>query len=148
LILLSPADDLNYQIKKLGKNKFYEWLKIARRMTRAGKGKELMPAEVEPSYFSAKRYYEIYNTASIEGNLFNYEGKLRVLSKVKMPILAIFGSKEEFAAMPPRKMLRKLNHRFQHPASKTALIKDADHCFCMQEEEVEAVVAKWISHLP
>ncbi len=147
LILLSPADDLNFQVKKLGPKKFKEWLQIARRMVRSGKGKELMPAEVEPSYFSAKRYYELYRPGSIEGNLFNYEGKLRSVSKIKVPILAFLGSREEFAAMPPRKMLKILDNKYVHPYSKGVLIRDADHCFCMQEEEVEAVVSRWLRRL-
>ncbi len=147
IILLSPADDFNYQIKLLGKKKHKESLQVARRLVRTGRGKDLMPVEHEPSYFSAKRYYELYRPGSVEGNLFNYESKMKQISKIKIPVLSVFGSKEEFAAMPPRKMLKILSHKFQHPYSKTALIMDADHCFCLQEEDVEAVVSKWLRNL-
>ncbi len=147
LMLLAPADDLNFQIKKLGPKKFKEWLQIARRMVRSGKGKELMPPEVEPTYFSAKRYFELYSPGSVEGNLYNYEGRLSAVSKIRIPILAVFGSKEEYAAIPPRKMLKILDQKFQHPYSRTALIPKADHCFCLQEEQAEAVVSKWLRNL-
>jgi pimeloyl-ACP methyl ester carboxylesterase len=147
LVLLAPADDLNNQIRMLGPKKHKEWLQIARRMVRSGKGKELMPAEVEPTYFSAKRYYELYRPGSLEGNLFNYEGGLKAVSKIKTPILAIFGSKEEFAAMPPRRMLKILDGKYVHPYSRGVLIKDADHCFCLQEDEAEAAVSKWLRNL-
>jgi len=147
LMLLAPADDLNYQIKKLGAKKFKEWLQIARRLVRAGKGRELMAPDVEPTYFSAKRYYELLRPGSAEGNLFNYEGKLKAVSKIKIPMLAVFGSKEEFAAMSPRKMLKILDNKFLHPYSRTVLIPKADHCFCLKEEEVEAAVSKWLRNL-
>jgi pimeloyl-ACP methyl ester carboxylesterase len=114
---------------------------------RSGKGRELMPFEHEPSYFSAKRYFDLYSGSSVEAKLFNYESKMREISNIKIPVLSIFGSKEEFAAMPPRRMLRILSQKFKHPYSKTALIKDADHCFCLKEEEAEAVVSKWLRNL-
>jgi pimeloyl-ACP methyl ester carboxylesterase len=147
LILLGPVDDYNWQIKMLGGKKHKESLQVARKLIRAGKGKELMPAEHEPSYFSAKRYYDLYSGSSIEAKLFNYESKLREISSIKIPVLSIFGSKEEFAAMPPRRMLKILSQKFRNPHSKTALIKDADHCFCLKEEEVEAAVSKWLRNL-
>lgn len=147
LILLAPADDLNYQVKMLGPKKFKETLQLAGKLVRAGRGKELMPYEVEPSYFSAKRYYELLRPGSVEGNLFNYEGGLKAVSRIKTPILAVFGSKEEFAAISPRRMLKILQGKFQHSYSKTALIKDADHCFCLMEEEVEQAVSRWLRNL-
>jgi len=147
LILLAPSDDYNFQIKKLGKRTFHEMLYIARRLVRLGKGRELMPFEAEPSYFSAKRYYELYRPGSVEGELFNYEGKMRAVSSVKVPILALFSEKEEFAAMPPRKMLRTLQGKFQNPLSKTFFVQHADHCFCRHEREVKAVAQKWMNKL-
>jgi len=147
LVFLGPADDFNWQVKSLGGKKFKDALKIARQLVRSGKGKELMPPSAEPSYFSAKRYYELYRPGSVEGELFNYEGRLKAVSKIKIPALAVFGEKEEFAAMPPRKMLKILSQKFKHPYSRTALIKKADHCFCLREEELEAVVSKWLRNL-
>ena len=147
LIFLGPADDYNFQIKKLGKRAFNEMLLIARRLVRLGKGRELMPFEAEPSYFSAKRYYELYRPGSVEGNLFNYEGKMKAVSSIKIPMLALFGQKEEFAAMPVRKMLRILQSKFQNPLSKTVFVQHADHCFCRHEREVETAVQKWMGKL-
>ncbi|MBS3125043.1 DUF1749 domain-containing protein [Candidatus Woesearchaeota archaeon] len=144
LILLAPADDYNFQIKKLGKRTFNEMLYISRRLVRLGKGRELMPYEAEPSYFSAKRYYELYHSGSIEGNLFNYESRMKAVSSIKVPILALFGQKEEFTAMPVRKMLRILQSKYKNPSSKTALVPHADHCFCRHEREVEVAVQKWM----
>ncbi|MBW2969531.1 DUF1749 domain-containing protein [Candidatus Woesearchaeota archaeon] len=148
LILLGPADDYNYQIKMLGKKKHYEFLDIARRLVRRGKGKELMPPEAEPGYFSAKRYYELYRPGGLEGNMFNYSGPMKAASKVLVPVLSVFGSREEYAVISPRKMLKILSHKFRHPYSKEILVKGADHCFCTYEEDVEKYVAKWLQHLP
>ena len=131
----------------LGSKKHKESLQTARRLMRAGKGRELMPFEHESSYFSAKRYFDLYSGSSVEAKLFNYESKLREISNIKIPVLSIFGSKEEFAAMPPRKMLKILSQKLKNSYSKTALIKGADHCFCLKEEEVETVVSKWLRNL-
>lgn len=147
LILLGPADDLNYQKKLLGNRKFNEKLQIAKVLVKKGRGKEIMPPEIEPSYFSAKRYYELYRPGSVEGNLFNYESNLKTLSKIRVPVLSLVGGKEEFAAMPPRKMLRILSQKFTHPYSREILVKGADHCFCRYEEKVEKIVAKWLKNL-
>lgn len=131
----------------MGRRKFNDTLEIARKLVRAGKGKELMPTEVEPSYFSAKRYYELLRPGSIEGNLFNYEGRMKAASKIKVPVLSLFGAKEEFAAMSPGRMLKVLGQKFAHPYSKEMIIPKADHCFCGYEEKVEQVVGNWLNHL-
>lgn len=148
LILLAPADDLNYQVKMLGRRKYNESLEISRKLVRSGRGKELMPPEHEPSYFSAKRYYELYRPGSLEGNIYNYSSRLKILSKIKIPVLSVFGAKEEYAVISPRKMLNILSRKFLHPYCKEVLIKKADHCFCMKENEVEEAAAKWLQHLP
>ncbi len=148
LILLGAADDLNYQIKMLGKRKYNESLEISRRLVRSGRGKELMPPEHEPNYFSAKRYYELYRPGSIEGNIYNYSGPLKTLSKIKIPVLSMFGEREEYAVISPRRMLKILSKKFTHPYCKEALIEGADHCFCHHEEEVEEAAAMWLQHLP
>jgi len=148
IILLAPADDLNFQVKLLGKRKYKETLEISRKLVRSGRGKELMPPEDEPSYFSAKRYYELYRPESLEGNIYNYSGPLKTLSKIKIPVLSVFGSKEEYAVISARRMLNILSRKFSHPYCKEVLIKNADHCFCHHEDEVEAAAAKWLQHLP
>jgi len=116
-------------------------------LVRTGRGRELMPINVEPGYFSAKRYYELYRPGGVEGNIFNYEGKMRALSKVKIPILALFGGKEEYAAMPVKRMIKVLSHKFMHAYSKGTMVPDADHCFCLQEEEAEEVVSSWLKYM-
>jgi len=147
LILLGPADDYNFQIKKLGFPRWKKWLEVSRKLVRSGRGRELMLPEVDPCYFSAKRYYDLYRPGSLEGNIFNYEGQMHVASRVKVPVLSIFGSEEEFAAMPVSRMLKILSEKFKNPHSKFVSIKGADHCFCMKEEEVESVVSKWLKKL-
>ncbi len=146
LVFLSPSDDFNFQKKHLGR-KWKDALQIAKRLVHAGKGRELMPVDVEPFYLSAKRYYGLYRPGSVEGELFNYVGEFKAVSKIKVPMFAVFGSREEFAAMAPSRMLKILAKKFQHPYSKTALVPKADHCFCLYEDEVEKVVSKWLRNL-
>jgi pimeloyl-ACP methyl ester carboxylesterase len=147
LVLLAPSDDLNSQIKLIGPKKFKESLKEARRMIRAGKGKEILHVEHDPPYFSAKRYYELYKPGSVEGRLFNYSGRLNEISSIRTPVLAFFGTKEDFAVIPPRKMLKILQGKLRNKFSKTILVDGADHCFCNHEEDVEYSISKWLRNL-
>ncbi len=147
LILLSPVDDPTFQIKRLGRRKFNDILQVAKRLVRAGKGKELMPSDTDVVYLSAKRYYELYRPGSIEGNLFNYEGQMKAVSKIKIPVLLVFGSKEEFNAISTKKIMKIISQKLIHPYSRNALISNADHCFCLHEEELESAVSKWLKNL-
>ena len=49
--------------------------------------------------------------------------------------------------IPPKTMLEILSSKFKHHASKTVLIKDADHCFRPKEKQVETVVTAWLKSL-
>lgn len=148
IILLAPADDYNYQQKLLGKKKSKEFIQLARRLVRTGRGKEIMPLKAEPNYFSAKRYYELYRPGSVEGNLFNYDGKMHAYGSIKIPILSIFGELEEYAVKSPRKMLRILAEKSKHRSSRSVFIKEADHCFCLREHHIQPELDRWLKQLP
>ncbi|MDI6720856.1 MAG: hypothetical protein QMD85_00595, partial [Candidatus Aenigmarchaeota archaeon] len=87
IIPISPVDDYNAIRMKLGKN--YE--KIVNLM----KG----------FFISTKRFLSFADPKNVEAMIFNYDSDMDIFKKVRCPILAVFGSREEFAVKPVRKYL-------------------------------------------
>ncbi len=141
LVLLAPCDDYNLHRKELG-SKFAEVVKTAKTMVKNRKGNEV---SVLTSNFSAKRFLSVADTKNVEARLFDYDGKLDEFSKIKIPILAVFGSREQFAVKPVKTYLKMLGERTKSEYFESHLVKGAKHSFENHEEEVSNIVAKFIS---
>ncbi len=142
LILLAPCDDIAIYKNKL-KDDFERTLKLARRKYES----ETFQEVPEFDLLCARRFYDLLNDDSIEGNLFNYENELDHIKKIKCPILALFGSEEEFAInCSPKEMLEKIKKHYSNPNSQTQLIK-GDHSFYEHEEELQNAVCKFVKKL-
>ncbi|MEM3841601.1 MAG: DUF1749 domain-containing protein [Candidatus Micrarchaeaceae archaeon] len=112
IILLSPVDDYNYDLKNYGGIKEMEKrIKVAKRLSKASKG-ALMPSKImSPGQriISAERFLSTSDPARAEGRIFNYSlPKLREFSLIKVPVLVAFGSKDEYLVIPPSKALEIL----------------------------------------
>ena len=142
LIFLAPCDDLAIYKNKL-KDDFERTLKLARRKYET----ETFQEVPEFDLFSARRFYDLLNDDSIEGNLFNYENELDHIKKIKCPILSVFGSEEEFAInLSPKEMLEKMKKYYSNSNSQTQLI-GGDHGFYEHEEELQNTVCKFVKKL-
>ena len=100
LVLLSPVDDRNYDIKnhqKFHKN-FHKNILIARRLARkdpdAIMPKKMLPKDQWP--ISALRFLSTAEEKSIEGKLLDYKRDLAEFKSIKIPIIAVFGSNDEY----------------------------------------------------
>ncbi len=143
IILLAPADDLNYEKKRHG-GKFYHYLKCAKRLVDSKKGDVILPKYISEYLFSAKRYYDLYKDNSLEGNIFNYEKPIKIIGKIKVPILAIFGKDEEFKVISPDEMLDKIDEEFRIDYSETNLI-NGNHTFSGARQELIKEVSYWVN---
>lgn len=146
LMLLSPADDLNFHKMVLGKN-FSKLLKEAEKLTKKNKGDTILAKEFKTPMFSAQRFYHLLKENSIEGNIFNYAKPLTSTTKIPQPILAVFGEEEQYAAIPPDQMLKKIATTFVHKKSKTALVENGDHSFHGEEKALYAILRKFLTTL-
>ncbi|MEK7544740.1 MAG: DUF1749 domain-containing protein [Patescibacteria group bacterium] len=146
-IFLAPCDDVNFQKKLLGKKKFKESLSHAQDMIKKRLGKFPIPEKYSSPMFSALRYHALYSGKSIEGHIFNYEENLECVKKIKIPFIAIFCSDEQYAAIPPEKMLEKIAAVKQNQKSKIALIPKGDHSFHGQELALGKVAKKFLTTL-
>ena len=146
LILMAPADDIGFQKKILGK-KYEESVKHAGKMIQKGYGDHPVPEKYKTPMFSAKRYYDLYSEKSIEAHIFNYAEPLNEVEKLTIPILAIFGAQEQYAAIPPKKMLEMIARHARNKKSKTVLIAEAEHSFHGKEKDLVQAVKFFLTTL-
>jgi len=141
LILLAPVDDYNLAKTNLGK-KFMKAVLFAKKMVKMKKGGELTPKWI--SYYSAKRFLSYADPKNAEAQLFNYSGKLKLFSNIKVPVLAIFGSKERKTDKIPTQMLKVLEEKSRSNLLITKEIKGADHPFIGYEKETAKAVLDFL----
>ncbi len=147
LILLAPADDMNIARKILGKD-FEKTLKFADDMIKNNKTDEFMPkGTASLPIISAGRLHSLVSPSSTESQLFNYEGKMKELASITLPILAVFGSKDIYLTMPAEKTLGILKSKAVKSKCDTAVIKNAPHNFRGYEKQLVEVINKWLDDL-
>lgn len=146
IVFLSPADDIGFQKKILGK-KFTDSIQHAHKMIEEGLADYPVPESFMTPYFSARRYYNLYSGKTMEAHIFNYAEPLKVIKNLKNPFLAVFAEGEQYAAIPPKEMLKKIAKYAQNRKSKTALIPDGDHSFHGQGKRLAQELRKFLTSL-
>ena len=139
LVLLAPADDYNYQIFSMGKN-YEPMIQAAKKMVAKGKGNEQL--FLYENQYSANRWLSTGDAKQIESQIFNYSGKLNNFSKITIPILAMFGSKEKYTDRPVSKSLEVLREKTKSKQLITVEIEGADHQFHgFEDEAIKNIIA-------
>ena len=140
LVLLAPADDYAATKRDLG-SRFEAKVAWARKMVATGQG----DAPVSGLYerFAAKRFLSLADVMHAEANVFRYAGALTQFRRVQCPLLAVFGSEEEFAAIPPADMLAILRRKTRSRDFDDWLIPGSDHGFHGCEAELALSVCQW-----
>ncbi len=144
LVLLAPADDFAICRRDLGV-RFDAVVARARELVKAGRGRERITGLHQP--FSARRFLSIADRRRPEAAVFDYEGAMRDFLRMRTPVLALFGSREEFAVMPVSRMLDRLAALHPPGLVATRLIPRADHGFHRCEPAVASLVADWTASL-
>lgn len=154
LVLLSPADDYGYMKKMCGK-KFDALRREVAAMMKQNRANEILSDRFKTPKFSVQRFHHLYKEDSIEGNIFCYDKPLTMLSAIMrvqptrrqptLPLLAVFGSDEQFTAIPPAQMLAQIKKAA--PAAHTKLIPDADHSFHGKENHLYRALKNFFTTL-
>ena len=97
--------------------------------------------------FSAKRFLSVADTRNVEARLFNYDGPLKEVSSIRVPILAVFGAKEEHAPKPVNECLDLLREKTKSKSYSQIIIRNAKHSFWDHEDEMASRVAGWVQGL-
>ena len=144
LILFAPADDYNLHKKGLGR-KFDGIVKLCKTLVKNKRGNERN--ENIPRSFSAKRFLSVADLKNIEARIFNYEGELREFSQIKVPICALFGSKDQAFVKPVTLYLKILKNKSNSKFFVSKVIKGAGHSFRGREEEVSSFISRWLMNV-
>jgi alpha-beta hydrolase superfamily lysophospholipase len=142
LILLAPTGDYDARKKELG-HRFDGIVNKCRRLVRQGRGKSF--GIIPSSIFSAKRFLSVADLKNVEARLFNYNGPLKEIGAIKPPVLAIFGSRDQYVTESVRKYMETLKRkRGSNPFSYT-IIRGAKHSFGKHEDDVAKITTRWIT---
>ncbi|MDZ4199866.1 MAG: alpha/beta fold hydrolase [Kiritimatiellia bacterium] len=142
LILLAPCDDYAITRHELGR-RYSLRVRTARERVASGKGEERMPSDCRS--FSARRFLSVADRAQTEASLFDYDGPMRAWRRLQTPTLVLFGTREEYAVLTPREMIRRLAGSAATPDFESVLLRGADHGFHGRERETAEEIALWCS---
>jgi len=131
LILLAPCDDYAIVRRDLGE-KYAARVRAARARVAAGKGGDRMPPDCRT--FGAQRFLSVADRTKTEAALFDYDGPMRAWRRMPIPVLVLFGAREEYAVLPPREMIRRLAESAATPDFEGVVLSGADHGFHGQEQ--------------
>lgn len=151
LIHLAPGDDygiLQRDAKAADLKRLAAW---CRRRIESGNGDDPVPPGLNPpglcAGFSARRFLSIADPAQPEAQLFQYEGPMRLFSQLTLPMLVLFGSREEYACLPMAAMEAKLRAVTSSKVFEFKLVKGGDHGFHGREEAAAGFVVDFINGL-
>jgi pimeloyl-ACP methyl ester carboxylesterase len=141
IILLAPADDYNTDRRTAGK-RFGAVVARCKRLSRIGKG-SLADASI-PFGFSANRFLSVADKNKAEAKIFNYDGGLSVFSRVTVPVLVVFGSKEQHAEKPVNEYCAILKSKSASNSFLSKIIPGARHSFKGYEKQLAREVVGFV----
>jgi len=141
LILLAPVDDVDYVKRKLGR-RYQSSLLMARQRHRV-ESKAALPGHMEfYPLMTAAKFLDVGDPDSTAGGLLDRKGEMREVASVRLPLLAVFGSRDEYEARPE---LCLKNLAGKNEQCRTRLIRNAGHGFAGYERELATIVASWLN---
>jgi pimeloyl-ACP methyl ester carboxylesterase len=143
LVLAAIGDDYAIARRELGR-RFGYWLAKARRLVAEGRGDALLPREACLG-FSAARFLSVAERGRAEADLFDLEGPMRRFRRVRVPVLAVFPAREEYACMPVPRMAEIVRRTSAAPRCDTVIVPGADHGFHGAERATAARILRWLS---
>jgi len=144
VVLLAPADDFNIR-KRDFKNKLRIAVHFAKKMLKK-KSEDLMPLKVvNGERISAWRFLSTSDLSNVEARLFNYEPKtLKEFRSMTLPVMAVFGSKEQYRTKNVKIYLKKLERETRSKNFLAVEIPGANHDFRKHETETAQAVVEWL----
>lgn len=141
LVLLAPADDTAICRRDLGP-RYSRVVARAKALARTGRGRERIAGLHEP--FSARRFLSLAERTRAEAAVFDYAGPMREFRSIHIPMLALFGAREEYAVIPVGRMLDRLRELHPPGRIRTEIVPGADHGFHGREKPTAARITDWI----
>ena len=142
LVLLAPADDLAIVRRECGP-RYASMVRHARARTLAG-GPDADRPDPRLNGFGARRFLSIATPEAVEARLFDYGGRMATFASLRLPILAVFGTREGYACRPVEEMGEILGARCRSDDFEFHLVPGGDHSFHGREEPTMRRVMEWI----
>jgi hypothetical protein len=121
-----------------------ERLALAEQMETEGRADDVLPAVEVPWYLMSARTY--LGRARYAQHVFDSEAQPSYVSRVSCPILAFYGTEEEWCGSQDELDTIRRNAR-SSPRVDTMLIEGADHVYWRRAPEVAGIIAGWIDSL-
>jgi pimeloyl-ACP methyl ester carboxylesterase len=143
IILISPSDMHGLRLHPSEIKDHTKRLKQAEKMKKDGKGSELIPGLMwDYAVLSANSYLSIFGEATKVFNFFNPKDGFKILNNIKVPVLAIVGTKDDGIctdAYEAMEMMKKETKVIQ-----TEVYKNAPHSFNGFEKRITNDVLKFL----
>jgi pimeloyl-ACP methyl ester carboxylesterase len=144
LVLAAPADDYAIARRDLGP-RYSRWIARARRLVRERKGSTLLIDG--HTIFGARRFLSAADPTRPEAALFDYHGRMHHFRRIRVPVLALFGTEEEYACMPIPEMGAILRRKTRSSQFAFVTIPDADHGFHGKEIVTVNRMYRWLERV-
>lgn len=145
LILLGPVSDVAAEQKRVGRRELQRRVAMAERIARRDPN-ALVPRAF--GYWSARRYLSLYRPGGTEDVFPYYRPNARwtALRRVRLPIAAIVGSRDEYLDRPPTALIDAFAQNATQARSFTGIvIPRARHSFQTREPDLARAIMRWIT---
>ncbi|MGH7309461.1 MAG: alpha/beta hydrolase [Candidatus Rokuibacteriota bacterium] len=145
LILLGPVSDVAAERKRVGPRELQRRVAVAARMAKRDSN-ALVPRAF--GYWSARRYVSLYRPGEPEDVFPYYRPNARwtALRRVRVPVAAIIGSRDEFLDRPPKALIDAFARNAIRARSLTGIvIPRARHSFQNHEPDLARAITRWIN---
>lgn len=144
MVLVSPPDMVGLaEAEKDHK----ELLILAKKMVSEGNGDEILPKFLWDWYYLSAKTYIDFGERDNPIDVFNTydKDKTSVISNIKVPVLAFFGSKDDAAILPVSEALEVIKKKAANtPKFDTAIVEEAPHSYFAHEQEAADLVLNWL----
>src|SRR5262245_58677458 len=144
LILLGPVSDVAAELKRVGRREVQRRVGVAERMARRD-ANALVPRAF--GFWSAQRYLSLYRQGGTEDVFPYYRPGARwsALRRVRLPMAAIVGSRDEFLDRPARALIDAFARNTGGARSFTGIvISGTGHGFQGREHDLVRAMVRWI----
>lgn len=151
VVLASPVSDVALYKKELG-NKYEKALEAAQDMVDKGEGDKLMPQELANGLATASRFLSLADQNSVE-QMFptkEFRGPLTLFSKIKIPMLVLFGEKDDYLLgdkVTTQDVLGTFSKYHKSKNFQTLIIPLADHGYRDHDLDLGHTLVRWVQDL-
>ena len=140
IVLLAPVSDYEDEMNAL-RGEFDKKVRIARRLAAGGSGDA--PFTELNMHYSPNRFLSVADLKSVEARLFDYEGKLSEFRSITVPILALFGTKDQYAHTHVSRYIERMRSTTGSKLFEGLILNGANHGFDGEETKVAREVCKF-----